>query len=143
MQVHRLDSVQLQQARDTCFCLRSPVQPKCAPQARPGRCEANLVGIRVLDDEPIQSLRMAIHNTEPDGPAVILNKQTIVIKTLQLQEMFNDFGDHFEGVGVCSWIWHVAISKTRIVWSDDMEPVCQGGYQVAVLVRGRRESMEQ
>src|SRR5215469_10864311 len=57
--------------------------------------------------------------------------------------MVDYFGNLVEGVGISRWIRHVAVSKTGVVRSDDVKAIRQGRNQIAVLVRGRGESMQQ
>jgi hypothetical protein len=57
---------------------------------RPSIREAYLVSVGVLDDEPVQGPGPAGDNPEADRPAVILDKQTVTLKTLLLQKPLGD-----------------------------------------------------
>ena len=48
--------------------------------------ETDLVGVRILDDEPIQRLGMACDDSESDRSAVVLNEQAIVVKSLRYKK---------------------------------------------------------
>src|SRR5271163_3874538 len=90
MQIDRLYGIEFQQPGDRGLILRSAVVPKRIAQVSPSSRESDLVSIRVLDDEPLQRLRLFSHNPETNRTAVVLHVQAESVKALLLQKMLNN-----------------------------------------------------
>src|SRR5262245_53568868 len=89
VEVNVLDRVKRHKCLKRLLGLAAPVFPECSSNAIPGFGKANLIRITILDDQPFECLRIPAYDAETDGPAVILNVQSVSLKTFQLQE-FSD-----------------------------------------------------
>src|SRR5579871_2785640 len=141
VQVNGLDCVVFEKCRQGLFGFRCAVFPEGVAKAVPSRCEPNFVGVRVLNDEPLERFRMTTDDAKANRPAIVLDEEAVAIETLQLQECFNDFGDFIKRVGERGRIWQAAVPETRIVGRENMEAIRQGGKQISVLMRRGRESV--
>src|SRR5262249_60679247 len=92
------------------------------------------VGVFLIegDDATLASSRAG--RRKPTDPAVVLNVQSEARKPDFSQKRFDDLGCLVEGVAECRRIRHVGVAKSRIVRGDDMKPVGERRYQIAILV---------
>ena len=137
------DGVVLQKGRQRPLRLRAAVLPQGASESVPGAGEADLIGVRVLNDQPVERFRVAHHNPEADRAAVVLNEEPVVIEAPVLQERLDDFGEPVEGVGEGCRIGHVAVAESRIVGRNHVEASGQRRDQVAVLMGGCGKPVQQ
>src|SRR5215469_10076741 len=143
VEVYRLYRVQLKQARHTLLGLWSAVFPECVAQPRPCFRKAFLVRIGVLNDEPLQRTRIACNDPEAYRSTVILDKKSVTIESFLLQEFRRDFSEPVKRVSKLRWIGNIAIAEPRIIRRDDMKAVGERWYQVPILMRRSRKSMQQ
>src|SRR5262245_2130162 len=121
VQVDRLDGVGLQEGADRLLVLRAAVLPVGAAQSFPGSSEANLEGVGILDNEPLQPIRMAIEDAESDGSAIVLHVETEFREADLLEEFLSYLCRPVKGVWEILRIRHVRVTEARIVGGHDME----------------------
>ena len=143
MEIDALDGVQLQEGHERLFRLGCAVLPQRIAEAVPGRGEAHFIGVGVLDDQPLQPVRVAREDPKAHRPTVVLHEETEAGEVPLLQEGLHHFGDLVEGVGILRRIRHVAVAEAGIVHRDDVELVGQRRNEVAVLMRRGREAVQQ
>src|SRR5215471_17477596 len=134
MEIYSLDRVKLKQAGHTLFALWSAFFPEYVAQPCPCFREADFVGVGVLNDEPLQHIRIACHDSEAYRASVILHEETITIESLLLQESRRDFSEPVERVGKIRRIRHVAVAESGIIWCDDVKAVGERWYQIPILM---------
>src|SRR5215471_2681047 len=115
MKIHSLDGVKLKQTCNAMFRLSGAMLPECISQTTPGIGKANLIGVGVLNNQPLQSLPVTAQDSEADRAAVVLHEQPITIKSLCFQKILCNFRKPVECVREFVRIGHVAVSEPRIV----------------------------
>ena len=73
VEVDRPDPFQLEEPQQRSLGFRGPILPQPVPDSIPGRGEAFLVGVGVLDDQPLEPLGMAAQDPESQRTAVVLD----------------------------------------------------------------------
>jgi hypothetical protein len=95
VEIDALDGVEFQESHEWLFRLGRAVLPQRITEAFPGRSEAHLIGVGVLDDQPLEPIRVAREDAEAHRSAVVLHEETKASEILLLQEGLHYFG----GVG--------------------------------------------
>jgi hypothetical protein len=67
--------VRHEEVAQRCLGFRGRSEPVLLAQMVPEPAESLLVGVAVLDDEPVDALRVAGRNPKADRPAVVLDEQ--------------------------------------------------------------------
>ena len=96
VQVDALDGVAGEEGRQRLFGLRRSVHPQRLAEAVPRRGEAFLVGVGVLDDQPVQRLGIAADDAEADRAAIVLRVEAVVIEALGGQELLHRHRERVE-----------------------------------------------
>ncbi len=117
--------------------------PERAAETIPGGGEALVVGIGILDDEPLECLRAAADDAETDGPAVVLNKKAVVLEALEGEEALGNLSQMIEGIRPGGGVGSVAQPKARVIGGQDVKPVGEGLHQVSVLMRRSGKAVKQ
>ena len=143
VQVHSLDCVVLEEGRQRGFVFGAPVLPKRSPEAVPGFRETDFVSVAVLDGQPFQSVRVPRDHPEADRAAIVLNEQTVAIKTTTAEKGLRNLGEFVEGVSKACRIGHVAVSETRIIGRDHVKTSGQRRNQIPILMGRCGKSMQQ
>src|SRR6185369_2323712 len=99
--------------------------------------------VAALNDQPVEGLRVTPYDPENDWPAVILDVQTIPLKTFQFEEFFHHLRYTVERVIVGRWVGYVARSKSRIVRCDHVEAIGKRSNKISILMRARRKTVKQ
>src|SRR5262249_29255538 len=132
--VDDLDRRWLENGPNSFFLLRAAGFPVFAAKLVPCRRKPDLVGMGFLNDEPSEPLGMPTDDAESDRTAVVLNVQSEAGKADFAEKRLDDLGCLVKGVGELRRIGHVGVAKSRIVRGDDMKPVGERRYQIAILV---------
>src|SRR4029079_11499828 len=88
-------------------------------QAIPRRRKPDFVRIRVLDDQPLERVRLTGDDAEADRSTGVLNVQPVAMKSLQLEKALDDLRDAVERVRERRRVRDVAEPEAGIVGSDD------------------------
>ena len=121
--------------------LRAAVDPEGVADAVPGRGEALLVGVRVLDHLPLEPVRVTADDAVADRSAVVLQVEPERVKPVSLEQALDDLGEPVERV--VEAVGHVGVAEARVVGREDVEAVGERRDEVAELVRGGGEAAEQ
>src|SRR5262249_3984553 len=143
VEVYRLDRVKLKQTCHTLFALWGAFFPECIAQPSPCFREAFLIRIGILNDEPLQRIGIMCNDSEAYRASIILDEQAVTIESLLPQEFRRDFSELVERVREVRRIGHVAVAEPGIIRCDDVKAVGECGYQVPILMRRSRKSMQQ
>ena len=142
--VDGLHGLGLQERLERGLGLGAAVDPECVADAVPGLGEAFLVGVGVLDDLPLQPVRVPGDEAVADRSAVVLHVDAHRAGEADLvQEPVDDLGEVVERVVPGRRVGHVGVAEARVVRRQDVEAVGQRRHEVAELVRRGREAAEQ
>ena len=143
VQVDRSDGVPLEKRTQWLLGLGGSTDPERTSKAIPRRREANLVRVRVLNDEPLQGVRIAADDPEPDRTSVILHVEPVSVESLQREKLLDDLGDSVERVGVRRRVGNVTVPEAGIVGRDHVKAIGQRADQIAILVGRRGKPVKQ
>jgi hypothetical protein len=121
MLIDHFDGVLREEALQRLFRRRRTIFPQCSSESIPHGRESHFVGIRVLDDQPVEFLRVPTHNAKADWATIVLHVQAVVIESLGLQEALGDCGEFVEGIRVLLRIGRVTVAETRVIGRNHME----------------------
>src|SRR6185369_2568876 len=79
-QVDAFDGVALQKGGQRSLCLSAAILPQGTSESIPGGSKAYFICVRVLNDQPVERLRVAHHNPEADRTTVVLNEEPVMIE---------------------------------------------------------------
>src|SRR5262245_34398224 len=123
VEVYRLDCFKLKQPGHTLLALCSAFFPERVAQPSPRFREADFVGVAVLNDQPLQRLRIVCDDSEAYRSSVILHEKTITLESFLFQEIPRDFSEPIERVCKVPRIRHVAVTEPGIIRCDDVKVV--------------------
>src|SRR5262252_2496242 len=98
MKIHSFDGVKLKKTCNVMFRLSGAMLPKCISQTTPGIGKANFIGVGVLNNQPLQSLRVTADDSEADRAAVVLYEQAVTIKPFCFHKILCNFRKPVERV---------------------------------------------
>jgi len=79
--------------------------------ALPFLAEALGVGIRIRDDECLDTVGMGCHQSEAHGPAVVMEVKRIARQAQLLQQTVHGLREMIEGVCVVRGVWRIALPE--------------------------------
>ena len=110
---------------------------------RPFRSKPLSVGVTVLDDQRVQSLRVGQDDPITDRRPVVEQVERVASDLELLEQRIDCLGKMVEGVTVHCWRRRITLSETREVRCDDVIARRQQGDQRVELPRRRREPVQQ
>src|SRR5262245_31046314 len=88
--VHELDAVKLEERHQRRFCFRPTILPERVTEAIPCGSESFLVGIGVLQDQPLHPVWLSAEDPKSDRSAVVLHVVARAGEASLLQQTFDD-----------------------------------------------------
>src|SRR6202012_4143679 len=88
--VDRMHCGWFQEGCNRAFGLLRAALPVVVPQLTPDIGEPDLVGVRILDNEPFQPLGMPIEDTETNRATIVLHVDTELPEIHVFQQSFDD-----------------------------------------------------
>ena len=135
-EIDALDAVMRVEGRKRRLGLRRAVDPQRLAERIPRRRQAVLIGVGVLDDQPIECGRVASDDAEAHRAAIVLHEQAVMIEALGGEELFHGHRDRVERVAVGCGVGAIAVAEALVVRRDDVEARREGDDEVTILVRG-------
>ena len=124
MEINAPDRVVREEGRQRLLRLCRLILPERPSKSVPRRGKPLLVGVRILDDQPIENFGMAPNDSKAHRPTVILHKEPIMIETPRCQKLLHRFRDTIERVVIGRRIRAITVTEALIVrvQSHEIDP---------------------
>ena len=114
-EVHGFHGFQFQKTSDGRLIFCATIQPERVAKSAPGIGKADLVSIRVLNDEPFEKFWPFADDAEADRAAVVLDEKPELVEALGVEKVLDDFGQLVKGVWELRRVRRIAVAKAWVI----------------------------